>query len=175
VKRKYILAVLLVLAAAIVVAGLLFERSLKRRTDMYDALADPGVVKTLSNSQFMDFLSSGDTNVISETFGALEIRADPFAVEKAKTFLTSKEAYVWLNAAMYLGACKDPASTPYLIKAFRHTAWRSDQRRLKYLREITGKDYGTNFVQWKNWWEEASHNTNFDWDSSLGLAPRVKK
>lgn len=80
---------------------------------------------------------------------------------------------MWLNAAIYLGACNRQEALPYLIKALRHTAWRSDQTTARYLSNLTKLDFGTDFDKWQRWRITAHPRVKFDWESSLGHMPRL--
>ena len=102
-------------------------------------------------------------------------RRSPVAVPRAIELLNSNDDYIWLNAAIYLGACNRQEAVPYLIKALRHTAWRSDAETALYLRTITGADFDTDFGRWQQWWLASHPDFTFDWDSHLGYSPRITK
>jgi hypothetical protein len=87
--------------------------------------------------------------------------------------LQSQEDYIWLNAALYTGACGRQEAVPYLIKALRHTAWRSDAKTVATLRELTGQNFGNDFSTWQAWWISQHPAESFDWTSSLGFQPRL--
>lgn len=108
-------------------------------------------------------------------FYFLAKRGDPVAVPRAVELLQDKDAYIWLNAALYLGACKRPEAVPYLIKALRHTAAGADPDTTRYLRAITGQDFGTDFDRWQQWWLADHPGFSFDWNSQLGDRPRVSE
>jgi len=118
-------------------------------------------------------LSSRNADLVRESLAHLTDRRDPVAVPRAIELLQSPDDYIWLNAAQYLGACQREEAVPYLIKALRHTAWRADERTVRDLRALTGKDFGASFEQWQAWWTEHHAGRVFDWTSSLGHAPRV--
>jgi len=120
-------------------------------------------------------LDSPDPATVIQGFQRLMSRADPVAVPRALELLESPDESIWLNAAHYLGACKRSESVPWLIKALRHTSYRSDETTSTYLKAITGQDLGTDFVRWYDWWRvQPSHRPEFDWTSSLGDFPRIK-
>ena len=172
-KRKRVFIALGVIVAVVMISGVLVVRMLQRWNEMFEAITDRNASKLLSNAELMDYLNSWNKDVVNNTLTVIEFKGDPFAVDKAKALLKSKDDYIWLGAASYLGACNERESVPYLIKALRHTAWRGDQRRANYLHAMTDQDFGTNFTEWKLWWEQSSHKTNFDWESSLGPKPRL--
>jgi len=117
-------------------------------------------------------LGSSNPDLVRESLAHLTDRADPVAVPRAIELLQSPDDYIWLNAAQYLGACQRQEALPYLIKALRHTAWRSDEATVRRLRALTGQDLGASFEQWQAWWTERNAGQPIDWTSSLGHAPR---
>jgi hypothetical protein len=80
-----------------------------------------------------------------------------------------------MNAASYLGSRGHKEAIPYLIKALRHTAWRSDDERVELLRQLTGETFGNSFEDWSNWYRAQPNPIQIDWESSLGHAPRLPK
>jgi HEAT repeats len=126
----------------------------------------------LPSSQLARNLESTNTDVVRESLGILADRRDPVAVDRAIQLLQSSDDYVWLNAAQYLGAVRRSQAVPYLIKAFRHTAWRSDGERLTDLQLITGQSFPADFRAWSNWWAAAHPDAAFDFDSHLGPVAR---
>ena len=129
----------------------------------------PGVIPARA---YAANLSSHNPDLVRESLAHLTVRADPLGVPRAIELLQSPDDYIWLNAAHYLGACQRQEAVPYLIKALRHTAWRSDARTVRHLRALTGQDFGASFGQWQEWWTEHHPGRAFDWTSSLGHAPR---
>jgi hypothetical protein len=101
-------------------------------------------------------------SIAYSSLGILEERKWPGAQAKAKTFLKSDDSYLWLNSAFYLAALGDKDAVPYLIKGLRHPAWRSYPKAAAYLKALTGQDYGTDFNQWKSWWQETYPDSKFD-------------
>jgi hypothetical protein len=130
----------------------------------------PGVVPS---SDWARNLNSSDTDLVRESLYFLTKRKNPVAVFRAIELLTHPDDYVWLNAALYLGACNRQEAVPHLIKALRHTAHRADVETAQYLRTLTGADFGTDFARWQQWWLTGHPDTPFDWDSHLGHAPRL--
>lgn len=126
-------------------------------------------------SSYARNLDSSDNDLVRESLYFLTKRKDRVAVPKAITLLQSSDDYIWLNAAHYLGSCKRPEAVPYLIKALRHTAWRSDLETARDLHDITGEDFGTDFKRWQQWWLTKHPGFEFDWESHLGPMPRVTK
>ncbi len=111
-------------------------------------------------------------------YGAYEIlqkRNSDVAIEEGLRDLTSEDAYVWVNAAAYVGSRGHSEAIPFLIKALRHTAWRSDDERVDLLQQLTKQSFGSDFEQWRKWYESQSDAIELDWESSLGHSPRVSK
>ncbi|MDR3405025.1 MAG: hypothetical protein P4L99_21160 [Chthoniobacter sp.] len=137
----------------------------------FDRILPPGG----SRAHLVQKLASPEPNTVMTGLYFLTKRADPVAVPRALELLQSPDDYLWLNAAFYLGACRRPEAVPYLIKALRHTASRSDVETTGYLRAITGQDFGPSFAQWQQWWLAEHPGFQFDWDSHLGPIPRLAK
>ncbi|WP_367871669.1 hypothetical protein [Luteolibacter sp. Populi] len=108
-------------------------------------------------------------------YGILQDQGSDAAIGEALRDLKSADAYVWMNAASYLGSRSRLEAIPYLIKALRHTAWRSDDERLGFLRKLSGQTFGNDFEVWRKWYEARPDRIEMDWESSLGNAPRLKK
>jgi tetratricopeptide (TPR) repeat protein len=98
---------------------------------------------------------------------------DQAQLQRDVLLLNSTDDYEWLNAAHRLGRRGSELAIPYLIKGLRHRAWRGDEERIWYLRKITGQDFGSDFVRWKQWWESRHPGVAFDWVSYLGSPPRI--
>jgi hypothetical protein len=130
----------------------------------------PGIIPASSYARLLD---SSDPDTVMRGFYYLTKRANPIAVPRAIELLSHGDDYIWLNAALYLGACSRQEAVPYLIKALRHTAWRSDSETAKYLRTITGADFGTDFSRWQQWWLASHPDSSLDWESHLGHRPRI--
>ncbi len=130
----------------------------------------PGLVPS---SSYVENLKSNDPDLLRESISFLKSRKDPAGVANALPLLQSKDDYVWLNAALYTGACGRQEAVPYLIKALRHTALRANPDTVAALSALTGQSFGTDFSKWQAWWISQNPNQSFDWTSHLGHAPRV--
>jgi len=108
-------------------------------------------------------------------YGILQDRRSDAAIREGLRDLRSEDGYVWANAASYLGSRGRKEAIPYIIKALRHTAWRSDVERVELLRKLTGETFGNSFEDWFNWYEAQPNPIQIDWESSLGRAPRLPK
>jgi hypothetical protein len=159
-RRLILLVIPLALAVVVILAA--------QRTEFGIVMLQQCAPFLLLSSQLGRNLESTNTDVVRESLGILADRRDPVAVDRAIQLLQSSDDYVWLNAAGYLGAVGRSEAVPYLIKAFRHTAWRSDGERLTDLRRITGQSFPADFHAWSNWWAETHSNATFDFDSHLG-------
>lgn len=144
-----------------------------------------GFIGRLADHMYPGIVSSGSyLRIIEEkknlsnaydAYYTLGKRQDPIAIEVALQDIHSDDDYLWLNAGHYLGILKREEATPYLIKALRHTAWRSDAERIDLLHKITGKDFGNDFEAWKKWWITENPTFTIDWSSSLGFRPRINE
>jgi hypothetical protein len=114
-------------------------------------------------------LQSSDTDLQRESLGVLTDRRDPATLSPALPLLKSNDAYVWFNAALYLGSLNRQEAVPYLIKGLRHQASRSWGDCDSDLTAITGQNFGTDFKKWHEWWEKSHPKSGFDFDSNLGL------
>lgn len=130
----------------------------------------PGFVPS---SSYVENLKSNDPDLVRESLSFLNSRKDPAGVSNALPLLQSQDDYIWLNAALYTGACGRREAVPYLIKALRHTAWRADPDTLAALTALTGQNFGNDFSKWQVWWISQNPVQSFDWTSHLGFAPRV--
>ena len=124
----------------------------------------PSLVPT---HRLADNLQGSDSDLQRESLGILAERKDPAAVTAALPLLKSNDPYVWLNAALYLGSVNRQEAVPYLIKGLRHYAWRAQGECANDLSTITGKNFGTDFQKWHEWWEATHPNSGFDFDSNL--------
>jgi len=128
-----------------------------------------------STTSYVEDLNSSDSDTVLHGFYFLTARKDAVAVPRALELLHSSDDYVWLNAAQYLGACEHREAIPYLIKALRHTAWRTDTKTVAYLQHLTNQKFGADYSLWRQWWQQQpEYDVAFDWDSRLGHAPRRK-
>lgn len=129
----------------------------------------PGIV---SSESFKRELANQSDSAY-DAYCILGNRYSPIATEIALKHLDSKDAYLWLNSAIYLGRIGNLASIPYLVKSFRHTAWRGDDERRWLLVTMTGEDFGTDFEKWRSWWLSKHPDFKLDWESDLGFRPRL--
>ncbi len=132
----------------------------------------PGVV---SSQSYRRAVMHPESNDAYSAYDILGERRSEAAHDIALQQLSSTDDYLWMNAAHYLGCIGDPASIPYLIKALRHTAWRADEERRQLLIKLTGKDFGTDFTKWQQWWLSQHPDFQMDWESYLGFQPRLQK
>ncbi|RLC66146.1 MAG: hypothetical protein DRI48_05340, partial [Chloroflexi bacterium] len=102
-------------------------------------------------------LSSADPDIVMTALSVLKDRQDPAGKDKARELLNNDNEYIWLNAALYLGAVGDEQAAPYLIKALTHAAWRVHEEAADYLRTLTGQDFGADYAAWAEWWQEQGH------------------
>lgn len=115
-----------------------------------------------------------DLERVYDSYTVLTDRKDPIAIEAALDDVKSDDDYLWVGAAHYLGALNRKESIPYLIKALRHTAWRGDVDRVKFLQSMTGEEFGRDFAAWKDWWVTENPDCRIDWETHLGHAPRLR-
>jgi hypothetical protein len=108
-------------------------------------------------------------------YWALARRGSNIAIGTALKDLRNPDPYVWINAASYLGMFRRKESVPYLIKALRHTARRSDQEHVEMLQKITGQDIGNEFNKWQEWYLSTPDAIELDWENNLGSRPRTGK
>ncbi|MDC0088202.1 hypothetical protein OAI07_01525 [Akkermansiaceae bacterium] len=126
-----------------------------------------------STEELLKKINSSHRDTVLSGYYYLTERRDPSGREKAVIDLSSDEDYIWLNAALYLGSLGDEVAVPYLIKALRHTAWRSDEQTLSYLRKITQTNAGSDYADWKAWWDNQNSGIELSWDTWLGHNPRL--
>ena len=107
-------------------------------------------------------------------YGILQDRGSDAAIVEGLRDLNSDDAYVWMNASLYLGSRGRSEAVPYLIKALRHTAWRSDGERVELLEKLTNQSFVNDFDLWREWYESQSQVIEMDWTSSLGGSPRLQ-
>ena len=170
-RRRYVNTACVGIAAvvlAVVAAVWLIPRS-TFLAGLFEHLA-PGLVPS---SRYVENLKSNDPDLVRESLASLKSRKDAAGVSSALPLLQSQDDYVWLNAALYTGACGRQEAVPYLIKGLRHTAWRADPDTLAALTALTGQNFGNDFSKWQAWWTSRNPGQSFDWTSHLGFAPRV--
>ena len=113
-------------------------------------------------------LEGSDPDLQRESLAVLTDRKDASGVSAALPLLKSDDAYVWFNAALYLGSLNRREAVPYLIKGLRHHAWRAHQDCANDLVILTGQNLGTDFEKWHQWWKISHPASGFDFDSNLG-------
>ena len=170
-RRRYVIIAcvgIAVVALAVMVFVWIIPRSMFLAS-LFEHFS-PGLVPA---SSYVNNLKSDDPDVVRESLGFLTSRKDAAGVSNALPLLQSKDDYIWLNAALYTGACGRQEAVPYLIKALRHTAWRTDPDTIATLTALTGQNFGNDFSKWQAWWVSQTPNQSFDWTSHLGFSPRV--
>jgi hypothetical protein len=168
-------AIIVFVGFVVLVVGILVIRQLTAKNSLSMGLCDHFCPLLVSSDAIAQNLEQDRGDLVYDSLYILTRRKNPIAVDRAIVLLRVEDDYTWLNAAHYLGACGRKEAVPYLIKAFRHTAWRSDQESAEYLRNLTGEDFGVDFDKWKAWWEQTHPNSSVDWQSCLGFSPRLKK
>lgn len=108
-------------------------------------------------------------------YGILQDRESDVAIEEGLRDLGSEDAYVWMNAASYVGSRGRSEAIPYLIKALRHTASRSNGERVELLQNLTSQTFGADFEEWLQWYRKQPNAVELDWESSLGHSPRISE
>ena len=159
----------------VVILGVLVLRQVAALTGFTMGLCDHISPLLVSSHAIARNLSTDRGDLVYDSLYILSQRKDPIAVDRAIQLLQSDDDYTWLNATDYLGACGRQEAVPYLIKALRHTAWRSDSERVRHLQKLTSQDFGADFQKWKAWWEQNHPDPHIDWESHLGFSPRLKK
>tara|TARA_B110000003_G_scaffold217748_1_gene217304 strand:- start:114 stop:635 length:522 start_codon:yes stop_codon:yes gene_type:complete len=129
--------------------------------------------RLISTSSWVRSLESDPTAHGYSVYNFLEERGTDAAVDLALTHIKSDDPYLWLNAATYLGSRSRNESIPYLIKAIRHTAWRSADERIEMLRKLSRESIDSDFEAWKMWYLSTSPSIIPDWDTSLGHSPKL--
>ncbi len=170
-RKRYVITacvLLVVVALAVMAATWVIPRSVFL-SSLFEHFG-PGLVPS---SSYVNNLKSNDPDLVRDSLFFLSSRKDPAGVPDALPLLQSQDDYVWLNAALYTGACGRQEAVPYLIKALRHTAWRADPDTLAALAALTGQSFGNDFAKWQAWWMSQHPGESFDWTSHLGSAPRV--
>ncbi|HVM48379.1 MAG TPA: HEAT repeat domain-containing protein [Candidatus Acidoferrum sp.] len=112
--------------------------------------------------QMLHLLQYSDTIVLNNTLTQFERSRNPAGKERAAELLRHPDRYVSYSACLYLGAIGDERSIPYLIKGLDHPAWRSRPRVVKYLKSLTGQDFGEDKEAWIRWWNSQNPGSGFD-------------
>jgi hypothetical protein len=170
-RRRYvIIGCVLIAVVALVVAAVVW---MIPRSTFLSSMSEHFTPGLVPSSSYISNLKSNDPDLVRESLSFLNSRKDPAGVSNALPLLQSQDDYVWLNAALYTGACGRQEAVPYLIKALRHTAWRAHPDTLAALTALTGQNFGNDFSKWQAWWLSQNPGQSFDWTSRLGHAPRV--
>jgi len=83
-------------------------------------------------------------------------------------YLSSNDAYIWFNAALLVGRNGGDQSIPYLIKGMNHAAFKSREEVKRTLISLTGRNFGDDFEQWKQWYlKDSAPPEGFDWSNFL--------
>lgn len=167
-RRGIWIVAVIAVALVLLVLGLYLFWDHETHSDTGVGLLDLVSPSLMPTSRLVQNLKSDDTDLQRESLGVLTERKDPAALAAALPLLKSKDAYVWFNAALYLGSLKRQEAVPYLIKGLRHQASRSWVECANDLTAITGQKFGTDFKKWHEWWEKTHPNSDFDFDSNLG-------
>ena len=158
IARRIVIGAVVVLAIAAVIGGV-FVRRLEARADAADHIIDGNP----TSEELATYLRTFDERlIVGNAMTLLEHRADPIAVEEAARFLASDDSYIWLPAALYLGAVDDARAVPYLIRGLPHPARKTCERIPAYLHFLTGEDFGREQEKWIDWWRAAHPNEEFD-------------
>jgi len=131
----------------------------------------PGIISTGS---WIRCLENDPTAHGYSIYGYLENRETDAALDHALEHIHSDDDYLWLNASTYLASRGRQESIPFLIKALRHTAWRSVDERIKFLEVLTGQRFGNDFTAWKKWYIATDPEIIPDWISGLGHSPKIE-
>jgi len=115
-----------------------------------------------SVEQMLHLLQRSDIIVLKNTLTLFEFSGDPAGRERAAELLKHTDRYVSYCACLYLGAIGDQRSIPYLIRGLDHPASRSRPRVVKYLKSLTGQDFGENKTAWIRWWSAQNVGLAFD-------------
>ena len=142
-----ILVALVIIAVACVVVGL------------SNGPRDPAAL-----ARHAENLASGDSDAVGKSLRALAESGDPAAVPASLLLLKSEDPWVWVHAALYLGAVRRPEAVPYLIKAGLKYGWAYSGAE-ESLAAMTGQNFGTDFEKWWEWWESGK---------SFSLSPQHK-
>ncbi|GHC68032.1 HEAT repeat domain-containing protein [Roseibacillus persicicus] len=154
-------------------SGLVVVRFYGAQLGMIGSLIEMQSPGLIADSSWLRLLETDPENDGLNSYSVLADRNSNVAIPIALKHVKSDDDYLWLNAASYLGDCNRPESIPYLIKALRHTAWRSLDERVGCLEVLTGQNYGRDFDGWRTWYLSGQPEFVPDWESSLGYSPRL--
>lgn len=167
-KKLAIPAILIIVVAVICVIVLLRQKSLIPPSVMGEHFV-PGLI---TDEAWRRSIAEDPTAHGYSGYGILQDRRSDVAIDEGLRALSSDDAYVWMNAASYLGSRGRTEAIPYLIKALRHSAWRSDEERVEILKNLTGQTFGNSCDAWYEWYIVQNDAIELDWESSLGDTPR---
>jgi hypothetical protein len=166
---------IIILAGCIAIAGIGLLIVRQKSVLPPTVLGEHFAPQLISDEAWRQSISEDPTADGYSGYGILQDRRSDVAIPEGLRDLRSEDAYVWMNAASYLGSRGRKEAIPYLIKGLRHTAWRSDEERVDLLRQLTGETFGKSFDDWFKWYEAQPNPIQIDWESSLGHAPRLPK
>ena len=169
--KKTIIIVACCTAIAIIAFVIVRQKSVLPPSVMVEHFAR----QLMNNEAWRESIAEDPTAYGYSGYGILRERKSDAAIQEGLGDIRSEDAYVWINAASYLGSRGRKEAIPYLIKALRHSASRSDDERVELLRQLTGERFGNSFEEWFNWYAAQPDSVQIDWESSLGRAPRLPK
>jgi hypothetical protein len=169
-KRHSRVLRLSVLAVVVVLVGVglyaLWDHATRSELGMtFLSFISPSLMPT---NRLVQNIQGSDPDLRRESLAILTDRKDPAGLSAALPLLKSDDAYVWFNAALYLGSLNRQEAVPFLIKGLRHYASRAHQDCANDLSAITGQNFGTDFQKWRDWLEKTHPSSGFDFDSNLG-------
>jgi hypothetical protein len=106
-------------------------------------------------------LDSSDPDLVMTSLSILSDRADSSGKDKAVALLSSKNNYIWFNAALYLGSIEQAEAIPYLIKGLKHPASRSHDKVMSLLQTLTRETFGKDQDKWIGWWKHEHPDSTF--------------
>jgi hypothetical protein len=115
-------------------------------------------------------LRYSDAIVLKNTLTQFEFSGSDAGRERAAELLRNPDSYVSYCASLYLGAIGDQRCVPYLIRGLDHPAWRSRPRVVRYLKNLTGQDFGESKDKWIQWWNAQYPNTQFNFTTNKSAA-----
>lgn len=108
-----------------------------------------------SSQELVALLSSPDPNRVMAALSHLTQASDPGGLEVASTLLESKNQYISLNAAEYMGTLGDRRAVPRLIEALRGPVFRQHDKYRTMLQRLTGQEIDGGYDAWIGWWRES--------------------
>ena len=169
-KKKSIISL-----SVLAVAGLLLLRSFGPQMGVIGMTIEhfcPGLISTAS---WVRCLEDDPTSHGYGVYGILEGRKTDAAIGHALKHIGSNDAYLWLNAATYLGSRNRSEAIPYLIKSIRHTASRSLDERTAMLAHLTPEAFGDDAEAWREWYLASDPTIVPEWEEDLGSSPKIRR